>query len=325
MLVKQRGADVVNVLYIAGYVRSGSTLLERVLARDEDLLSLGEVHHLWERGYLMNALCACGEPFHECPFWQRLDSEAFGGLSRDAAQDLFSIRRYLLRPPAAHRVFLSELNAEGTVAHKLRRYGAEIKAVYEAASSVTGASAVIDSSKSPLHGRVLGRTPGVALHVIHLIRDPRAVAFSLRRPKIRPEVYWKEQRESVRGPARSALMWSYANVLSSRLKSVAQSYDVVRYEDFIENPNEVLDAVRRQLGLGGTGRRVSSDRRVVLAQTHAVSGNANRFEGPEVRLQLDKEWRKMPSADRHIVTTLSSPLMLKYGYNVRLPAPTTDG
>src|SRR5690606_21580524 len=56
-----------TVLYVGGWGRSGSTLLECVLAEAEQTVALGEVVWLWERGLGRNELCACGQPFHDCP------------------------------------------------------------------------------------------------------------------------------------------------------------------------------------------------------------------------------------------------------------------
>ena len=60
------------VLYIAGWGRSGSTLLERLLAEVDGVTLLGEVVHLWERGVREDELCACGTAFSGCPFWSEV-------------------------------------------------------------------------------------------------------------------------------------------------------------------------------------------------------------------------------------------------------------
>ena len=45
-------AGPVRVLFIGGLGRSGSTLLDRMLGRLDDVWSVGELVHLWERGRL---------------------------------------------------------------------------------------------------------------------------------------------------------------------------------------------------------------------------------------------------------------------------------
>lgn len=304
-----------ELLFIAGYGRSGSTILEQVLAKDPACLALGEVRHLWQRGYMLNTLCACGSPFQECPFWKQLDQAAFNGLGPEQARGLFEVRRRLLRPLRVLAALALGRLAPSALRRDLLCYRTHVLAVYEAAAAASGVSVLIDSSKDPLHGLVLARLPGVSLHVVHLVRDARGVALSLLRPKVRHEVTWKQQLETVRNPTRTAAVWSYRNLLASCLRFPAASYRVVRYEDFVSDPDRVVRAVRADVGLPEPPASLVEEGRVRLPVTHSVSGNTIRFEGRSVALRLDDEWRSALSRrDRLRVTMLASPLLLRYGY-----------
>lgn len=301
-----------DVVFIAGYGRSGSTLFEQVLGKDDRFVPLGEIRHLWQRGYMLNSLCACGVAFVDCPFWSRVDREAFGGLSPSAARELFEIRRTLLRP--ANLPTLLGRGRRPEPAAAFDAYLTAVRAVYEAALTSATGTILIDSSKDPLHGLALARMHDVSLHVVHLVRDARGVALSLRRPKLRHEVYWKEQRETVRPPARSALVWTYRNLMATLLRSVSGSYRLLRYEDFVAEPDRALAGVHRDVGLE-PGASVVDGGRIALPETHSVSGNANRFEGRDVRLRVDDAWRSdLSRTDRVAVTVLASPLLLRYRY-----------
>ena len=65
----------VDVVYIAGDGRSGSTLLSRLLNQLPGWLALGEVRYFWERGLQQNRACECGHPFGECPLWREVVAE----------------------------------------------------------------------------------------------------------------------------------------------------------------------------------------------------------------------------------------------------------
>src|SRR6476469_754930 len=54
------------VLFIAGWGRSGSTLLDRMLGQVPGVFSAGELRDIWDRGVREDRLCGCGQPFHEC-------------------------------------------------------------------------------------------------------------------------------------------------------------------------------------------------------------------------------------------------------------------
>ncbi|MDQ3927328.1 MAG: hypothetical protein M3272_10185, partial [Actinomycetota bacterium] len=68
----------IKVLYIAGFGRSGSTLLGNVLGQVDDFVSVGEIRNIWLHGLIQNKVCGCGAPFKECEMWQPVLNEAFG-------------------------------------------------------------------------------------------------------------------------------------------------------------------------------------------------------------------------------------------------------
>jgi len=68
-----------RIVFIGGYARTGSTLLDRLLGEIDGFASFGELRHVWRRCFIDNQLCGCGRPFRECPFWTAAVDEAFGG------------------------------------------------------------------------------------------------------------------------------------------------------------------------------------------------------------------------------------------------------
>ena len=56
-------------------------------------------------------------------------------------------------------------------------------------------------------------------------------------------------------------------------------------------------------------------REISLSLDHTVSGNPGRFRKGTIELRADEEWKaKMRGADKNVVTALTAPLLLKYGY-----------
>jgi hypothetical protein len=56
-------------------------------------------------------------------------------------------------------------------------------------------------------------------------------------------------------------------------------------------------------------------RELSLSVDHTVSGNPSRFRTGNIELRPDEEWKvKMRRADKNVVTALTAPLLLKYGY-----------
>jgi len=56
---------LIKVIYIAGWGRSGSTLIDGILGHTPGLVSVGEIKFIWERGFIENRRCSCGERFLE--------------------------------------------------------------------------------------------------------------------------------------------------------------------------------------------------------------------------------------------------------------------
>ena len=67
-----------NLLVVVGTTRSGSTLLDVLLGDTPSLFVGGEPNMIWERGYLREQPCSCGEPVQRCEFWSEVMARAFG-------------------------------------------------------------------------------------------------------------------------------------------------------------------------------------------------------------------------------------------------------
>jgi hypothetical protein len=309
----------IPVVFIAGAGRSGSTLIDRVMGVQPGFLSLGETQFIWERSFAADQLCGCGEPFHRCPFWGQVCERAFA-----TTPDAFPIENALRRKRAVDRKrVLPGLLASGRRPRPgslLAAYGELLAPLYAAALSCSGARVLIDSSKDARHGLILARLPQVRLHVLHLVRDPRAVAFSWTRERSRPEIHWREEKMPIEGPLTSSGRWMIQNTLAERLAGFAASYRRLRYEDFVAAPAASLLPV---LEAAGADRSELGDllaEKIELRPAHTVSGNPMRFDRGPLRLREDAEWRSAISRhDFRSVTALTWPLLRRYGYDV-MPA-----
>src|SRR6266513_2914097 len=59
----------IRVIFILGYTRSGSTLLEQLLSIAPGTVSVGEMAYLWEQSVRNDSYCGCGSKWATCPFW----------------------------------------------------------------------------------------------------------------------------------------------------------------------------------------------------------------------------------------------------------------
>ena len=179
----------------------------------------------------------------------------------------------------------------------------------------------MDSSKEPAHGYAMSMVPGVDFYALHLIRDPRAAAYSWLKKKPQPDSETKEFMVRF-SPTKSSAMWNSWNASAEALwrrpgsgpGSAPGRYLRLRYEDFVANPRESFENILALLG-ENADPPLASEREVKLGVSHTVSGNPNRFETGAVALRPDEEWKqRMSDRDKKLVTALTLPLMKRYGY-----------
>lgn len=303
----------VKVIFVGGSGRSGSTLVDRIIGQLPGYVSTGELRTVWLAGLGENRLCGCGQPFLDCPFWQRVGEEAFGGWSNvdaneaEAALASFSyldaLRR--LRPgssPAPAR--------ENDLTRLMERLYAGIAAAADGAT-------IVDSSKGPRYALILSSVPAIDLRAIHLVRDSRGVAYSWSKEVTRPDTPGRDVQMPRFGAALASARWithnAYMELLGRRVPVTR-----LRYESLMENPRGELLRVLADLGQAvpsKTGLSFLGDDSVRLAPSHTVMGNPMRMATGDIPLRTDDAWRRnLPKLQRGQVTAMTWPMLIRYGY-----------
>jgi hypothetical protein len=296
-------------------------MLERVLGELPEVCGLGEVVHLWHRGLELNESCGCGEPFHDCPFWSEVGEVAFGGWDQISAGHVESLRQAVDRARLVPKMTARRLRPSWGVG--LAEYMSYYNRLYAAAARVSGASVLLDSSKHPSLAFALSTQPDIDLRVLHMVRDPRAVAFSWAKTVSRPEATaGSEQQMWRRSVTESALQWTGHNVLVEGLRLTSTPVMRLRYEDFVAAP---LDATRQVADFAGLSASspmpVSAAGVADLTSAHTVSGNPARFATGQVPITARNEWLDgLTRGERRRVTTLTLPMVMGYHYPVAVRA-----
>jgi hypothetical protein len=307
---------VTRVIFLAGLGRSGTTLLERALGELPAVQPLGEVVHLWRRGIVHDELCGCGAPFSRCGFWTGVGRQAFGGW------DNVDIARIAAARTRADRLRRVPQLAFGARRGRSRREGALLaehhRRLYAAAAELSGAEAVVDSSKHPSLAYCLREHGSIDLRVVHVVRDSRGVAHSWTRRVARPDARGGSQAEMTRYAApRSALLWSLHNTAVRALAKLGTPVMLVRYESFVRRPAETVADVARFAGLAVDRADLAfvSGAEIRVGPAHTCGGNPLRFDSGPLTLRVDDAWRsRLPRRDRVAVTALSYPQLRRYGY-----------
>jgi hypothetical protein len=299
-----------KVLYIAGSGRSGSTLLGRLLGQIDGFFSAGEAINIWDRGLVAGRRCGCGEPVPACPMWSAILADAFPAgtavdphvlsamsRQRDHARSIVSMTARRVKPSAADP------------------YLATLSRLYRSMERTTGCRVIVDSSKSPFYAEWLDRIADV--YVVHLVRDPRAAAYSWLRKKTLPD-FGDDRLMLQQSPFTSARRWSKAQALTELLwRRRPKRYSLLTYEALIRDPDKALRRATSLVDERSAALPLVDAHRAKIGMTHSVSGNPDRFQEGIVELRSDDEWRRLMRAqDRLVVTSVTWPLLLRYAYPI---------
>lgn len=248
-----------SVAYVAGTMRSGTTVIGQVLAASSSTILVGEIRPVLtdpER----HAHCDCGHPRGQCPFWQRVFERA--GRVPAPTEAAHGYRIAQLPRLAAHRLLHRPLPAD------VQAVVAFLRAVAEVADE----HIVVDLSKTPM-GIVLWRLAGVDVHVVHCLRSARAVASAQARASSETKLP-KEPR------AKSYSVWAAYNLLTFLLRPLAASYTLARYRVLRNTPRALAARVWGRAGASMPEARDGA--RFRYTDTHVLAGNPRRARGDAV-------------------------------------------
>lgn len=306
-----------NIVYLVGTTRCGSTLIGSLLGQVPGVVHVGELARIWDEGLIENVRCGCGAPFRECPFWTAVLERAFGGADRVDPRRMMDIAlrwartRYLAR--------LATARGRQRVLEGMREYSDATAELYRAIAEESGARVVLDSSKTPLLGWVMGEHSDVDVRILHVTRDPRAVVYSWQRKKFDPARGKDMHAEKAESPLGASLIWLTFNGLAASLwdrPASAGRYLHVRYEDFAADPRSELARLLAWLGEpASAGALIGDDGRFVSQPAHTIAGNPMRFQRGAVSIKPDTAWKTEASRwNNLLVSGITWPLLPRYRY-----------
>ena len=158
------------IVYIAGYGRSGSTILDSAIAACVGGFGAGEVKRVFEC-MTESQYCECGEMINECPFWRStLSVISAGDGDADQTRAMLELDRLTTRIEQVNGLQNADYAKYVTVwTNLLAELGAH-------------AEVIVDSSKSTRRSRFRAQALAdifeTRLFVIHLVRHPHGVLES---------------------------------------------------------------------------------------------------------------------------------------------------
>lgn len=274
-------------LYVGGYSRSGSTLLDVMLGSHPDIFSAGELTFLGDDYKNAIRSCSCGKRYPECSFWGRLYPEAMQPTAEYLTNHRKVERRKMVSDPS--------LKINSTA---LKSYISENRRILQYIRSVSGKNIILDSSKSARAAvervAMLRYHVGEDVRMIHLTRHPHSVVDSY----LRHGSNWVAEGHGPRHRflgLRAMLGWILANRNAVRLKRKHADlpYLHIQYEDMVTDPHLVIRKISAFTGIDLQTVSDHVDRNGVFNPGHNVGGNRMR-RAKEIRLKIQR--KKSPPA-----------------------------
>jgi hypothetical protein len=215
--------------------------------------------------------------------------------------------RSLLRPRNERELTMSD--------PRFARYAEYTGALFNIIADLSGAPVIVDSSKSPARALALSRVPGLDVHMLHLVRDVRGVAYSLRKLSAVKPGEVRTSQSARRSNLRFAGTWAVVNYFCEQVRPKIPGPNLfTRYEDYTADPDGMLSAVANLLGVARIPYATGAD--YLMTQGHQVAGNEGRMR-PVQAIATDETWRlKFGFGMQKGLYLLVLPLMLHYRYRL---------
>jgi len=262
--------DRQTIIYIMSNERSGSTLIENILSKSPQIVSVGETYllggyiHKVGPGFTWDWNCSCGNSLMECDFWNKI----YRHLNIPDPREIKNTK--IIYPKRKDKDYQKLKNEEVV---------SLMNQIYEAVFENTNCSIVVDSSKKAFHGTSLYQNSPYNFKFIYLRRDLRAVTFSKQK--------WRKRYGAKDISLFKLLIANYLQRLWCKfmLRKVDKK-DVfyLNYEDFFENPQQILDDMSKFFGFD----HYKMPKFMELVDDHTIAGTPNRFE--KRKIKYDAGW-----------------------------------
>lgn len=305
-----------TVLYIAGYGRSGSTLLARILGSHPNIYNAGELINFLNLLTNDDAICSCQQKLQNCEFWSDIFRRFTSGIRSDINKLQLSQQRH-----ESFSYFYRNIVKRSKTDAVLYSHLIQTLIMSISANLSPHVQYIIDSSKTtwnrffrPLS---IAKMAGVRVKLIHIVRDGRGCIWSnikgtddgmLRGPILKDKGSFPVLR--------TTLHWPFANFGAHIFQktSLSEDYCRIRYEDFVENPRIILTQLGNFLGLSFDEQFEFITSGGYLPLGHMIAGNRLRSTA-QIIIKSDMEWKRYLNKPSQLLFLFFNwPLSFIYGY-----------
>ena len=275
----------INVIYLLGAGRSGTTLLATLLNNHNDIETLGEMHQFFE--FLEDDKdCSCGKSLKTCNEWKT----AVSSLTFNA-----SSKRKFVEQEETH------LKIPGLLVGKTadRKYLTIQEEVFSKIHKHRPSKWYVDSSKYIARFLLLKKSKKLNIKGIYIVRDPRGVVHS-----------FQKKVQTSKSPLSALLYYNTINLFAEIAYRMDNDILKIRYEDLMDQPEETLSCIYSHI----FDKKVEVEK---LAQyfeiPHIVGGNRMKVE-KRIKLKPDKKWKSLKAYKKTVYYIFALPFSIINNY-----------
>ncbi|MCB0457926.1 MAG: sulfotransferase, partial [Flavobacteriaceae bacterium] len=259
--------EKINLIYLLGAGRSGTTMLATILNTHSKIHTLGEMHQFLDY-MLEDKDCSCGKNLSQCDFWgailQDLDISYLKNKARvDLSNSLekhYQIPFYLLGKP---------LN---------KTYQKMGDMIFEEVQKKISKPWLLDSSKYISRYLLQRKNKKINLKGIYLIRDVRGVIHS-----------FGKNVQTPKKPLSAILYYTLINCWAQWVTFFDKRIIKIRYEDFVNDPENTIHKLEAHLF--GTTSKIDNLKNSTFEIPHIIAGNRLRSQ-KELSIKKDLKWKE---------------------------------
>jgi len=302
-----------KIIYIMGHSRSGSTIFDIMLSNASNVVGVGELINLESLGFIKNEFCSCGSRIDDCIFWSKIKKDMIDGGFGD-----FEKQHNIIKSVDGHKKYFYEYleKTEGSK-EKVDNYLDYNKHLFLSILKHSNANFVVDSSKMPTRGYFLSLMEEFDVYILHIVRDPRAVSWSLNKP-LKKDLENGVQRNMPGTPIIKTIKTWLGNAWMSLnvKKQFNDNYMLINYDRLIQDNETVLSEISKftTVDFSEVAKMIKRDGE--FTKFHTVAGNRLRM-AEKIKLNYDDSWKKNLSLwQKFYITLLTYPFLKKFGFKV---------
>lgn len=265
-----------TILYIMSDVRSGSTLLENILATTPYSISVGELKLLetyvnyGKVNQTEDLKCNCGNNWKNCELWSDIITKV---------KDKYNGDLSLQMKPKTNKIYkLKNYPNKNQLNNKIRE---KLNFVYSLIFINKNVNTIIDSSKDEIQLLGIYNQLDFDVKIIYIKRDIRAVTYS--------KLKWLKKLKEIEENKYKILFLCALKRIKQNLvftKIAEKDKLILSYEEIAKDTQKTLDKISEKFDL----EKIEVTGYMNSQLTHAIAGTPDRT--PNRKIVYDDTWRQ---------------------------------